>query len=175
MATPERETGVKKMKIKRRIAAIVITLLVLLLAVSPVFAASPHFIKVSASITNSGNLVVSWKEAGLGNDELIQYLANANATAEYACVNGGGKHPQATNKETVNGPVSAAGSFSSGKNGTINGSLTLTPPSAGSFSCPAGQSLVLARVIYYDVSLSDLTNGITVDISGEFQKIFFNF
>jgi hypothetical protein len=43
------------------------------------------------------------KEAGLGDNQLVDYVASADASATYACINGGGKHPQAQNKETVNG------------------------------------------------------------------------
>jgi hypothetical protein len=104
------------------------------------FAQSPHFLSASASGPDSdGNLVVSFKEAGLGNNALISYTASADATATYACINGGGNHPKATNKETVSGPVSASGTFSSGKNGSINQSLTIGPPSPGSFSCRAAR------------------------------------
>jgi hypothetical protein len=108
-----------------------ITLLLMAIAIPAAFADSPHFISASASGPNSaGQLTVSFKEAGLGNNQLITYLASADATATYACINGGGNHPKASNKETVSGPVSATGTFSSGKNGTISQSLTLNPPSA---------------------------------------------
>src|SRR5438874_9376999 len=84
---------------------------------APLCAQSPHFLSASDSIISTvadgGDLVVSWKEAGLGNDVTITYTATANATASYACINGGGNHPSASNKETVNGPVSASGSFPS--------------------------------------------------------------
>ncbi len=147
----------------------------LLASVTPVYAQSPHFISASASGPNSsGNLVVSFKEAGLGNNVLITYAATADATATYACINGGGKHPKASNKETVSGPVSATGTFSSGKNGTISQSLTLSPPSAGSFSCPSGQTLVLAFVSYTNVAITDTTNGITEPIPGTFSRCLFD-
>jgi hypothetical protein len=78
------------------------------------FAQSAHFLSASASGPYSdGNLIVSFKEAGLCNNALISYTASADATATYACINGGGNHPKATNKETVSGPVSASGTFSS--------------------------------------------------------------
>jgi hypothetical protein len=139
-------------------------------------AQSPHFLSASASGPDSdGNLIVSFKEAGLGNNALIAYAANADATATYACINGGGNHPKATNKETVNGPVTATGTFSSGKNGSISQSLTLEPPSPGSFSCPGGQTLVLASVSYTNVTITDTTNGVTEDIPGTFARVFFKF
>jgi len=118
-------------------------------------------------------LIVSFKEAGVGNNASINYLASANATANYACINGGSNHPKASNKEQVSGPVSAPGTFSSGKNGSISQSLTLEPPSPGSFSCPSGQTMVLEDVSYTDVSITDTTNGITEDIPGTYARVFF--
>lgn len=135
---------------------------------------SPHFIKASAAgPNNAGQLVVSWKEAGLGDNQLIRYLASAEATATYACINGGENHPQAANKETVTEPVTKEGSFSSGKNGSIAESLTIDPPSAVSFTCPPGQRRVLASVTYSKVAISDTTNELLQSIPGTFSRVFF--
>lgn len=93
----------------------------------------------------------------------------ADATATYVCVNNGGGHPSATNKTTVSGPVSATGTFASGKNGNITASLTLgapPPPPPATFSCPPGQTLQLAKVSYTNVAVTDLTNNITEPIPG---------
>ena len=134
------------------------------LTMSTVFAAAPHFISASVSIGNGGSLVVSWKEAGLGDNQLIHYTVSADATATYVCVNGGNHNPSASNKTTVSGPVSASGTFSSGKNGNITASLSAGPPSAGSFSCPNGQKLELAVVTYTNITLTDTTNDISVNL-----------
>ena len=144
------------------------------IGVGPALATSPHFINASATGPNSsGTLSVSFKEAGLGDNVSITYRASADATAVYACFNHGGNHPQASNKETVSGPVSATSTFSSGKNGSISQSLTLSPPSAGSFSCPNGQNLVLASVSYSGVSITDTTNSLTESIAGTFSRVFY--
>lgn len=117
-----------------------------------------HFVTgPDASLGSGGTLVVSWKEAGLGNNVTATYTLTANGTAVYACINHGGKHPSATNKENVNGPVSATGTFNSGKNGSITGTLTAEPPGPGSFSCPSGQDMIIAFVSYSNISLSDNT------------------
>jgi hypothetical protein len=156
-----------------RIVAALAAILTTLAFAAVAQADSPHFIKASAAGPNSaGQLVVSWKEAGLGDNQLITYVASAEATATYACINGGENHPQATNKETVTEPVSATGTFSSGKNGSIAQSLTINPPSAGSFTCPPGQRRVLASVTYTDVAISDTTNGVTEGIPGTFSRVF---
>jgi len=138
------------------------------MATSPAaLAVSPHFISAGAQLSGT-NLVVSFKEAGLGTNQNINYTANATATATYVCVNNGGANPSAANKTNVTAPVSASGTFNSGKNGNVVGSLTLSPPGPGGFSCPPGQTLALASVTYSSVSISDTTNGITEPISGTF-------
>lgn len=159
---------------KRIAGVLAATAAALAVGVGPALATSPHFIKTSASgVNSSGSLTVNWKEAGLGNNQNVTYLLSADSSAVYACINHGGHHPQASNKETVSGPVSSTGTFSSGKNGTISGSLTVNPPSPGSFSCPGNQNLVLASVSYMNVTLQDTTNGPTVTF-GSFSRTFFN-
>jgi hypothetical protein len=156
-----------------RVAAILAAMITTLAFAAAAHAASPHFIRASASgPNNAGQLLVSFKEAGLGDNQLITYVASADSTATYACFNRGGNHPQATNKETVSGPVSATGTFSSGRNGSISQTLTINPPSAGSFSCPPGQRLVLANVSYTNVAINDTTNGVTKGIPGTFSRVF---
>lgn len=134
----------------------------LAVAAGAAFAASPHFVRgPTASInTSTGNVTVSWKEAGLGDTVSIAYIATANATARYQCVNHGGKCPQASNKQDVSGPVSAQGTFSSGKNGSITASLTITPP-ASTLQCPGNQIVEMTAVSYTNITLTDLTNNIS--------------
>ena len=138
------------------------------IAAPAALAQNAHFISAKASVSGA-NLVVSWKEAGLGDNQLIHYTASADGTATYVCVNKGGGNPSAANKTTVNGPVSASGTFNSGKNGNITASLTVNPPSPGGFSCPNGQQLQLASASYTNVSVTDDTNGITEPIAGTFS------
>ncbi len=147
-------------------------LMILLIGIVPVMASSPHFVWSNASINNAGSLVVGWKEAGLGNNQVIDYYAGANASGYYACINGGNNHPQATNKEAFAGPVSAAGTFNSGKNGQITASLWMGPP-ASTLVCPPGQRLVLACVGYYNIMLWDMTNDIPASTPSTVFKTFF--
>src|SRR5262249_22780238 len=117
---------------------------------------APHFIgSATSSVNSAGALVVSWKEAGLGDNVTVKYELDAQGTATYACINGGGNHPQAANKETVSAPVSSTGMFTSGKNGNITASLSAGPVSAGDFHCPPGQTMVLASVSYTGITLMD--------------------
>jgi len=125
---------------------------------------NPHFINAAATLDRDGNLVVSWKEAGLGANVSITYTASADATATFQCVNKGGNCPQASNKQDVSGPVSSTGTFSSGKNGQITASLTVGPPPT-TLTCPGNQHVELAQVSYTNIALSDDTNGINASIS----------
>jgi hypothetical protein len=131
-------------------------------------AVSPHFIAATDSINQvTGVLTCSWKEAGLGNNQNIDYKCEAQGNATYVCVNNGGGNPSAKNKTTMTGQVSATGTFNSGNNGQITASLSVNPPGSGNFSCPSGQSLELAQVSYSSVFLIDLTNGVQVQLSDQ--------
>jgi hypothetical protein len=133
---------------------------------------APKFHSATSAVNNAGALVVSWDERGLGNTN-IDYTLTADASAVYACINGGNNHPQAANKETVNAEVSANGSFEP-KNGRVQASLSAGPPSAGSFSCPNGQRLVLASVSYTNIVLTDTTNGVSTSVP-DASRTFFTF
>jgi hypothetical protein len=135
---------------------------------SAAVADSPHFIRASGTLNNDGTLTVSFKEAGLGTNQNITYVLSADATATYVCVNNGGGNPSAKNKTTVAGPVSATGTFNSGKNGSVTASLTVSPPPSD-ISCPPGQSLELASVSYTNVLLTDTTNNVSIAI-GTFES-----
>ena len=136
----------------------------------PALAQAPKFHATDSAVNNDGALVASWDERGLGNDN-VDYTLTADAEAVFACINRGGNHPEAANKETINAEVSANGSFEP-RNGRIQASLTAGPPSAGDFSCPGGQRLVLASVAYTNIVLTDTTNGVTANLA-DVSRIFF--
>jgi hypothetical protein len=138
------------------------------LAVPVALAQNEHFVRASATLNANGTLTASFKEAGLGTNQLINYTLSADATATYVCVNRGGANPSAQNKTTVAGPVSASGTFNSGKNGQVTASLTVSPPPSD-ISCPPGQSLELASVSYTNVTLTDTTNNVSVAL-GDFSS-----
>lgn len=132
------------------------------------WATSPHFIFASDSLNfDNGNLTCSWKEAGLGNNQLVTYICGASATATFVCVNGGKKNPSAANKTNVSENVSAEGTFNSGKNGQITASLVIEPPGSGDFTCPPGQDLELAQVSYTSVVLTDTTNNVSTPLADQ--------
>jgi len=139
------------MKLKRRILTVVTVLMISGLAVTPVFAGSPHFIDVS--VTRDGNsLVVSGKEAGLGNETQVHIEIRADAL----CINPGSKHPKAANKADV-----AAGGDFPVQNGkaefTLTGTATFQP------DCTPPMTVVFTNVV-----VCDTEHNVCVRFSGTF-------
>ena len=155
----------------RRILLTTATLVALFALAAPAFAAAPKFHAATSSVNNAGALVVSFDERGLGNDN-VDYTLTADATALYACINRGGKHPQAANKESFEGQVSGGGSFEV-KNGRVVASLTAGPLLAPQFTCPSGQNRVLAAVSYSNIVLTDTTNGVSTSVA-DASRVFFD-
>jgi hypothetical protein len=143
------------------------------------FAQSPHFIhdaQVSA-IGTDGTISISFKEAGLGSNQLITYAMGGSFVADYGCVNHGGNHPSASNKTAESGNIAVTGTFSSGKNGSISGTLSFTPPDPDTvLSCPGNQVAVLADISYSGLSLTDSTDQISATLSLTSESaVFFTF
>jgi hypothetical protein len=133
-----------------------------------------HFFSATSSVSDSGALVVNWDEAGLGQQQ-VNYTLSTDASATYACINGGGNHPKASNKEDVNGPLSTPNTGFQPENGRVKASLSVGPLGAGSFACPSGQTLVLARVSYSNITLTDTTNNVVAhpaDVCRSFSSLF---
>lgn len=159
----------------RRVFLPVLVVALLGLTIQSAFASTSgaHFFSATASVNGSGALVVSWDEAGLGNEN-IDYTLTADATATYACINNGGHHPKAANKETVAAQVGSGGSFQA-KNGRVQASLTAGPLQDPSFQCPSGQTRILARVTYSNIVLTDTSNNVSAepaDVCRSFSSLF---
>ncbi len=159
------------MKVIKSLAVAAVAFLVTVVMASPASAVAAKFHRATGSVASNGALVVSFDERGLGNEN-IDYTLRADSTAVYACINGGGNHPKAANKETINDDLSANASFEP-KNGRVQASISAGPISAGSFACPNGQRLVLASVNYWNIVLTDTTNGTSVNVAAT-SRVFFD-
>jgi hypothetical protein len=124
--------------------------------------AGANFKSASGNVNSDGALVVSFDESGLGNEN-VNYTLTANATALYACLNGGGKNPSAANKQAFEGQLSGGASFQP-KNGRVQGDISVGPLAAPQFTCPNGQRRILAHVSYSNIVLTDTTNNKSVTI-----------
>jgi hypothetical protein len=155
----------------RRILLTTATVVAIFALAAPAFAAAPQFKAASSSVNNAGALVVSFDERGLGNEN-VDYTLTADATALYACLNRGGNHPQAANKEQFEGQVSTGASIEP-KNGRVVADLTAGPLAAPQFTCPSGQQRVLAAVTYTNIVLTDTTNGVSTSVP-DASRVFFD-
>src|SRR5262245_17383486 len=124
-----------------------------------------HFFSATGSVADNGALQVSWDEAGVGNAQ-VNYTLTADSTATYACINGGGNHPSARNKQSVAGPLSSPSTGFQPENGrvTVTNAISVGPL-ASTLTCPSGQTFVLACVSYTNIHLNDDTNSVTADIA----------
>jgi hypothetical protein len=158
------------MRISRRLALPAAALAVAALAApTAAQAGSAKFASASASIAANGALVASFDERGLGNEN-VDYLLTAHAEATFGCINGGSKHPQAANKETISSEVSATASIEP-KNGRVVATIKTAAPTPGGFSCPSGQKLVFGGVSYSDIELADTTNGSSVTLPDVYKTL----
>jgi hypothetical protein len=131
---------------------------------------SAHFIgSATASVDSStGALLVSFKEAGLGTNQLIDYEVDATATGQYQWFNHGGNKPQGQPFQFGPITVSGTGSFDSGKNGNVVGSITVSPPppSQEVLDAGSGKNWTLELTITWsNITLTDTTNGVTAVVS----------
>ena len=158
------------MRIPLRLSLLVAALSITALAFAAPALAAPHFQSATSSVNSDGALVVNFDERGLGNEN-IDYTLTADATALYACINRGGKNPEAANKQAFEGQVSGGGSFEA-KNGRVQASLSTGPLLAPQFTCPSGQRRVLAAVSYTNIVLTDTTNGVSTDVADASRTFF---
>lgn len=125
----------------------------------------------AAGPSSSGNLLVSFKIAGLDDNVTTTVIAMADAIAVYACMNRDGSFPSNPKKTEVSGTLEASGEFTSGGNGQITRMLTLSPPAA-TLEFPGGQIMVLVSVFYTNIEIFEPDAGAQF-IPGTFERTFF--
>jgi hypothetical protein len=116
--------------------------------------AAANFKSSSFSVNNQGQLVCSFDVSGLGNVSSTTGSCTATSTADYQCINNGGKNPAAGNKSTSTEPVGTNAPTIPVHNGRAQGSITVDPTGPGSFTCPSGQTLYLVNACYTDITLT---------------------
>lgn len=127
-------------------------LLISLFSISGAMAQNLHFIG-SPTITDNGTtLTFCSKLAGLGNNQSVTVKLSATATVTTVCTNPGGNVAPGQTKTVT---VSASGTFTSDKNGSVTFCLTTPTPEPG--SCPNG-----------------MWNGTVTDVSFTNQQILVN-
>ena len=127
----------------RRMTLVSVVLAMGWLFAAVVWAGSVHFVECSQTIS-ANTVTVAGKAAGLGNETQVHIELNAEAQ----CINPGGHHPKATNKESL----TAAGDFPV-QNGHADFSLSVTASFQPECSPPMS-------VIFVDVSACDTEHGV---------------
>jgi hypothetical protein len=74
----------------------------------------------------------------------------------------------------VAGPVASSGVFTSDKNGSVTGALTLPPPPT-TLDCPFSQRSALAQVGYGNVAFSTNDSPSTETITFNFDRVFIDY
>jgi len=158
----------------RAMLAATVALVAMLTFVSGALADSAKFKSATASGPDaSGNLVVNFRETGLGNTpNPVDYTASADANALYVCQNNGGNFPSDPKKQQASARVEANASFLA-ENGNVTGSVTLSPPPS-TLNCPGGQHAVMASITYTNVQICDTDHDVCRNIGGTFSRTFFN-
>lgn len=141
-----------------------------LVALSTAWAVSAHFNSASGAVNSEGQLVVTFKEVGLGSTPvLVDYELSTVASADYQCFNNGSNSPQGQPFQVQDQPLTVGGSFQSGKNGAINGTLYAGPPNPApaeaALKCVStGKKLCMLSVSYSDSTLTDTTFGVSIGV-----------
>ena len=131
---------------RRVIFVAMAVLATLALTTSAGWAGNAHFVETTTSCSDN-TLTVSGKVAGLGDEP--QICVAITSTAE--CINGGGQHPKAVNKESL-----SSTSDQPVQNGKADYSVTLTASFTPDCTPPM-------EVQFSNVTVTDNTNGLTVD------------
>jgi hypothetical protein len=135
---------------RRFLALLVIPFAAVFAFAAPAFAGSAHYVGTPAVTISGPALTVTAKEAGLGDLAQIHVTLTGTAT----CINGGGQNPNAANKTTV-----TAAADEPVQNGHSDYTLTVAAVFDPGTPCPGPMG-----VAYSDVVLTDVTNGISVQI-----------
>jgi hypothetical protein len=141
-----------KMNMKKLYGALVLT------GVSALASAdSPHFIKgPTGSLDSSGDYVVSFKEAGLGNTPITYSLTAGTAVFTFQCYNPANHTPQGDPNGQSFSNVTTFETLTP-RNGQITGSIMLSPEK-GSASCQGNaMTLCLTAVSYSGVVFKEET------------------
>ena len=132
---------------------------------SSAMADSPHFVRATGALNGDGEYVASFKEAGLGANQTINYILRAGSGTQftYQCYTRSNNAPSGAPNNVFPSNLQTGGTFNSGKNGQITASLTLVPSPTD--DCQGqGLKLCLVAVAYQNVTLQDITNQVQVSL-----------
>ena len=147
----------------RRFVSLAIAMTALLMFGAGTVWAAANFKTSSFSVNSQGELVCTYDVSGLGNVSSTTGTCSGTNTANYQCINNGGKNPAAGNKRTVTGDASHSEEVPV-HNGRARGDLNVAPIGPGDFTCPGGQTLYLVSSCYSNVFMD--IGGATTSAAG---------
>jgi hypothetical protein len=133
-------------------------------------AQSPHFVRgpTAALDPQTGDLCVSFKEAGLGNLPITYTLIAGTETFTFQCFTRHGNEPQGE-PNNVSFSEQSVSTTIQPHNGQITASLCLEPQRGDAGCQGGGLILKLIHVLYGDITFCDATNNICTDF-GTFDE-----
>jgi hypothetical protein len=165
---------------RKRLTLLTAVVVASLIAAVAAWAGNPHFLRfddpelvyfgasaATATATAAASTVTGDPRVLIDNIVVVGVKEGVTTTltapfeAVYVCVNGGNNVPNAANKITFVGELSASSEFPAARNGRATGSLLTGPlPSsteaaaATGFRCPSGQRLEFDRVVFSGLVLA---------------------
>jgi hypothetical protein len=138
----------------------------------PAIGTGAHFLYATSSLNASGALVITFKEAGLGNiDESVPISVTGDATATYQWYNHGGNKPQGQ-PFSAHETIDVTQSFPV-RNGQVTGTITISPPPAPAdfFTHPHADNWVAKFTVSYTniVLTSFQGTTVTATTAGDFN------
>lgn len=95
--------------------------------VVPAIGTGAHFLYAASTVNAAGELVINFKEAGLGNiNESVPIHVTGDATATYQWYNNGGNKPQGE-PFSAHFAIDVTQTFPV-QNGQVTGTITISPP-----------------------------------------------
>jgi len=129
---------------------------------------SPHFIRgPTASFDSStGDLCVSFKEAGLGNAPITYTLSVGSELFTFQCFTRHGNEPQGDPNNVSFSDVSTSTTITP-HNGQITASICLEPQQGDADCQGGGLVLKLLAASYLDIHFCDVTDNICFDLGDQ--------
>jgi hypothetical protein len=129
---------------------------------------SPHFVRgpTASFDSRSGELCVSFKEAGLGNLPITYTITAGLEVFTFQCFTRHGNEPQGDPNNISLSDQSAQTTITP-HNGQITGTLCLSPQQDGAGCQGHGLVLKLIAAHYFDTVFCDATNNVCVDLGDQ--------
>lgn len=146
----------------------VVVAMMALATVTVALADSPHFVRgpVASFDSGTGDLCVSFKEAGLGNTPITYTLTVGTEQFTFQCFTRHGNEPQG-DPNNVSFSDQSVSTTITPHNGQITGELCLEPQQGDADCQGGGLVLKLIAAVYGGITFCDETDNICFDLGDQ--------